>query len=178
MKCPNCGEEIATDSNSCKYCATKVRADVTPISTLLNKQKDASVKIIGIENMSYEDISREINKGGRFVRYSQTISVAVASFYRPCKEIYFLKYDEKPIKYGSKYLLLSVFLGWWGIPAGPIFTIKSIFDACKGIDVTNEVFGYIMAIRDMYNKSCNVRNVDSNSSVDTLNNSNIKSIKI
>jgi len=39
-----------------------------------------------------------------------------------------------------KFTILTMLLGWWGIPWGPIYTIGSIFrNLSGGVDVTQEV---------------------------------------
>ena len=41
---------------------------------------------------------------------------------------------------GMTYILISVLLGWWGIPWGPIWTIQSLYINLKGgKDITSEV---------------------------------------
>ena len=95
-----------------------------------------------LNQKSEEWLKKEIKKGGRFVTYSYSISIVAASFQRYSK-IYFLRHYEAAINHGYPYLLISFFLGWWGIPFGPIFTIASIIRAFKGRDVTNEVLTMI-----------------------------------
>ncbi|MBR5696175.1 MAG: hypothetical protein IKX43_08125 [Paludibacteraceae bacterium] len=96
------------------------------------------MKIKGLENLTNEEINKELELGGKFVVFPYAISILVMTFKRS-SDIFFLKSNESPIKYGYKYLLISLFLGWWGIPWGPIYTIQSIFNAFKGKDVTNEL---------------------------------------
>jgi hypothetical protein len=96
------------------------------------------MKIKGLENMTNEEINRELDRGGKFVIFPYAISIVVMSF-RRSSDIYFLKSSDSAIKYGFKYLLISFFLGWWGLPWGPIYTIQSIIKAFKGKDVTNEL---------------------------------------
>jgi len=55
-------------------------------------------------------------------------------------DIYFVKSGESGFGYGIKYSLISLVLGWWGIPWGPIYTIWSLIANCSGgKDVTQEV---------------------------------------
>jgi hypothetical protein len=58
---------------------------------------------------------------------------------RQSSNIYFVRSNESPIKYGWPWLLISFFLGWWGIPWGPIYTTQAIFRSFSGKDVTLEV---------------------------------------
>jgi hypothetical protein len=97
------------------------------------------MKIIGIDGMSVTDLQDEVNKGGRFVIYKYCISVIVLSFRRP-SDIYFLKHDQNKIVKGLSFTLISVLLGWWGIPWGIIYTIGAIgTNFGGGKNVTDEV---------------------------------------
>ena len=96
------------------------------------------MKIKGLENLTNEQINRELELGGKFVVFPYAISVLIMTFKRS-SDIYFLKSNESAIKYGYKYLFISLFAGWWGLPWGPIYTIQSIFKAFSGTDVTKEL---------------------------------------
>ncbi|HLW53498.1 MAG TPA: hypothetical protein VKW06_11700 [Candidatus Angelobacter sp.] len=88
-------------------------------------------KITGIESMSKEQISFELQRGGKFVQYQYCISIVVMTFKRGT-DIYFLRADENPVVKGLGWVLLTVLAGWWGIPFGPIFTVQSIWYNLKG----------------------------------------------
>lgn len=70
-----------------------------------------------LSHIPYSELSKELEKGGKFVCYTYTISVIFMTFRRP-SQVYFLKSNEWGIKYGWKYLLISLLLGLWGIPWG------------------------------------------------------------
>jgi hypothetical protein len=54
--------------------------------------------------------------------------------------IYFIKNGESAFLKGLGYTLLSLVVGWWGIPWGPIHTIGALITNCSGgKDVTQEV---------------------------------------
>ena len=39
-----------------------------------------------------------------------------------------------------KYLLISLALGWWGLPWGPFYTLGSVWQVLKGgMDCTQEI---------------------------------------
>jgi len=97
------------------------------------------MKIEGIDNMTYGELYSDIEKGGKFVIYTYVISIIVMTFKRSSKTIYYVKSNESPIHYGWMYLLITLFLGWWGIPFGPIYSIGSIVDAFTGNDITEDV---------------------------------------
>lgn len=100
------------------------------------------VAIKGMQGLSPEEIKRELNDGAKFVIFTYTISLIVMSFKRS-SDIYFVRQGEFPIKYGWWCLLISLILGWWGIPWGPIYTIQSMYYAFAGKDMTNEVLAAI-----------------------------------
>lgn len=101
------------------------------------------MKIKGIEGMSAHQINNELRDGGRFVIYQFCISIIVMTFKRS-SNIYFIKSGESAFAKGLGYTLLSLVLGWWGIPWGPIYTIGAIVTNCRGgKDVTEETMSLI-----------------------------------
>lgn len=88
--------------------------------------------------LSNEEVIAILNDGGRFVIYTYAISILIMTFRRG-SNVFLLKKGEWAIKHGYPYLLLSLLLGWWGIPWGPIYTIQSIYNSFVGKDITQEV---------------------------------------
>jgi len=98
-----------------------------------------SVKIKGLEGIAPNEVQRQLENGARFVIYRYTISIIIMTF-RRSSNIYFIKAGHNAIIPGLKFTLLTMLLGWWGIPWGPIYTIGSIFrNLSGGVDVTQEV---------------------------------------
>lgn len=95
--------------------------------------------------MTFDELNEELEKGGKFVMYTYTLSIVIMTFRQPSEHIYFIRHDESAIKHGWPYLLASLFLGWWGIPWGPIYTLQSIYYALAGKDVTAEVINNLNA---------------------------------
>lgn len=97
-------------------------------------------KIIGLEEIqSGSHLQMELKQGGKFVVYQYCISILVMTF-RRSSSIYFIRSGESTIVKGLPFTLLSLFLGWWGIPWGPIYTITSIWtNFSGGKDVTQEI---------------------------------------
>lgn len=95
-------------------------------------------------NWTFEELNEELEKGGKFVVYTYAISILIMTF-RQSSKVFFIRHDELAIKHGWPYLLLSLFLGWWGIPWGPIYTIQSFFYAFTGKDVTVDVINNLCA---------------------------------
>lgn len=101
------------------------------------------MKINGIEGLSSEQINEELQRGGKFVVYQYCISIIVMTFKRG-SDIFFIREGESAFAKGIGYTILSLILGWWGFPWGPIYTISSVFNNCRGgKDVTEEVLNII-----------------------------------
>lgn len=95
--------------------------------------------IVGIQNMTFQDLKKEIDRGGRFVTYQFCISIIVLTFKRP-SPIYFIPGGHSRITRGLPFAAVSLFAGWWGIPWGPIYTIGSLITTLGGgKDVTQAV---------------------------------------
>lgn len=88
-------------------------------------------KITGTESMNNQQITFELQRGGKFVQYQYCISVVLLTFKRGT-DIYFLRAEENPVVKGLGWTLLTVLAGWWGIPWGPIFTVQSLWRNLKG----------------------------------------------
>lgn len=98
-------------------------------------------EIVGIDDLTDQEINRELQNGAKFVMYSYCISIIILSFKQP-SAIYFVRSDESRFAKGLPYTLLSMVVGWWGIPFGLIYTIWCIAsNSSGGVDVTEEVLG-------------------------------------
>lgn len=101
------------------------------------------VKVVGIEGMSDQQIADEIRRGGKFVIYLYCISVLILTFKRP-SDIHFVRAGNSTVARGAGFTILSLLLGWWGIPWGPIYTIQACGTNLRGgKDVTHEIMGNI-----------------------------------
>lgn len=97
------------------------------------------MRIRGIDNLSTDEIRFEVQRGAKFVLYSYCVSVVVLTF-RRTSDVYFLRSGESPVVKGLPWTLLTVLLGWWGIPWGPIYSIQSlILNLSGGKDVTGQL---------------------------------------
>jgi hypothetical protein len=98
-----------------------------------------SIAIKNLEGLSTSDINRELENGAKFVIFQYCISIVVLTFKRS-SNIYFLKASESSLKYSYGFTLVSLVMGWWGIPWGPVYTIGSLYtNAAGGKDVTQAV---------------------------------------
>lgn len=95
-------------------------------------------KIKGLDNLSVAELNKELSEGGKFVVFPYAVSLLVVTL-RETSDIYFVKGDESMVKYGFKYMFVSLLLGRWRILWVAIYTIRSIVREFTGRDVTKEV---------------------------------------
>jgi len=108
-------------------------------------------KIRGIENLQPADWAKEIQAGARFVFYEYCISFVIVSVRRP-SDIFFLRPGDIGIVRGLPYVLISLLLGWWGVPWGLVYTSLTLLtNLSGGCDVTDQVVEYLDRMR---NTSC------------------------
>lgn len=89
-----------------------------------------------VSGMSPHEIAFEIQRGGRFVVYQYCISLVFITFRRN-SPVRFVRAGESAVTAGLPFTLLSLALGWWGIPFGIIYTPTVIYRNLKGgTDVT------------------------------------------
>lgn len=98
-----------------------------------------SLRIIGAENMSGDEVNLEISQGAKFVIFEYCISIIIMTFKRS-SDIYFIKSGERTAGKSIGFTLLTLLLGWWGFPFGPIYTIGALCTNLRGgKDVTNKI---------------------------------------
>ncbi|MFN8282450.1 MAG: hypothetical protein U0U67_04505 [Chitinophagales bacterium] len=104
-----------------------------------------ATEIKNIEGLTVNDINAELDRGAKFVYFTYTVSILIMTF-RRSSEIYFIRGDESHWSYSWKYTLLSLIVGWWGIPWGFIYTPMSLItNISGGKDVTQSVLGHFNA---------------------------------
>lgn len=108
-------------------------------------------EIKNIEGLSVDDINRELSNGAKFVIFKWCISLLVITL-RQGSDIYFIKAGESTTKYSIGFTLITFFLGWWGIPWGPIYSIGSLVtNFSGGEDITQAVLQHINAASESEN---------------------------
>jgi hypothetical protein len=97
------------------------------------------MRILGIDGLTPEEIEKQLAAGGRFVFYEYCISLIVVTFRRP-SDVYFLRPGARGWTRGLGYTMLSLLLGWWGVPWGFIYTpLTMLTNLSGGCDITAEV---------------------------------------
>lgn len=106
--------------------------------------KRITMQIKNVEGMTVAQIQAEVAKGGKFVVYQYCISIILMTFKRS-SNIHFIKAGESSITPGLGLTFLTLILGWWGIPWGPIYTIGALIkNLGGGQDVTQEVMAQVV----------------------------------
>jgi hypothetical protein len=87
--------------------------------------------IQGLQGMSAQEIQLELQRGARFVVYSYCVSLIVITFRRQ-SQTYFVRAGERRLGKSLPSTLLTILLGWWGIPWGPIYSVQALLTNFKG----------------------------------------------
>jgi len=101
------------------------------------------MQINGLENISPQQLSQEIMRGGKFVVFEYCISLLIVTFKQP-SSIYYVRPGEGTFGKSALFTAVTLLLGWWGIPWGPIYSIAALVTNLKGgKDVTMEIMNAI-----------------------------------
>jgi hypothetical protein len=101
------------------------------------------MRIIGAENLSAADLQAELARGGRLVFFEYCISFVFVTLRSP-SGVYLLRAGETGLVRGLSYSVLSLVLGWWGVPWGIIYTPLTLWtNLSGGRDVTAELRTYL-----------------------------------
>ena len=96
-------------------------------------------QIQGIAGLTPAELVFELNRGAKFVVYRYCFSAVVVTVMQST-DIYLVRSDQSRVRKGLPWTLLTLAVGWWGIPWGPIRTIQSAWTNLKGgKDVTVQV---------------------------------------
>lgn len=95
--------------------------------------------VVGLGDMTVSQLRDEVARGGRFKIYEYCVSVLILTFKRN-SSIYFIKSGESDPDEKISLSLLTLLLGWWGLPFGPIYTIAALAtNFSGGKDVTEDI---------------------------------------
>jgi len=121
------------------------------------------MNIKNIEGLTGEQIRNLVAQGGKFVFYKYCISIVFMTFNRNT-DVHFIPPGKSSVVPGIGPLVTNVFLGWWGIPWGPIYTIGNIGRILSGgKDVTQEILSQINQNDPSYGHGTNYNILGSNS---------------
>src|SRR6266540_1310862 len=95
------------------------------------RREEFPMTATGTVHMSPDQLRHEVERGGRFVIFEYCISILVLSFKR-VSGVHFIKAEDSAFRKGVLYSAISLLLGWWGIPWGPIWTVSTLVTNCRG----------------------------------------------
>lgn len=99
--------------------------------------------VLGIDPLARDELAAAVRAGGRFVFFEYCISLGVVTLRRP-SDVYFLRPGQWGWWRGLPYSLISLLLGWWGLPWGLIYTpIALAGNFSGGRDVTAQVLAQL-----------------------------------
>lgn len=91
------------------------------------------------DNLPPTDVERFLAAGGRLVFYEICISLIVVTWRRPSRVVA-LPPGSRGILRGLPYSLVTLVLGWWGVPWGFIYTpLVLLSNTCGGCDISAQV---------------------------------------
>ena len=98
-----------------------------------------TIPVRGAEHLTPDQLRHLVQKGGRCVRYEFIVSVLIATF-RFQSGVYLTDSWQERYILGLPFSVLSVLVGPWGVPWGPILTARAIWvNLSGGVDLTAQV---------------------------------------
>ena len=89
--------------------------------------------------MTSTELREMLDEGAVPIRYEYCVSLLVCSL-RFRSRVYMVCTWEAQYLFGLAYTLLSLLLGWWGVPWGPVLTLRACWvNCCGGTVVTDEL---------------------------------------
>jgi hypothetical protein len=99
--------------------------------------------IDGINGLTDVELREAIERGGRFVFFEYCISCVLITLRRP-SDIRFLRRGQWGWVRGMPYTIVSLLLGWWGLPWGILYTpLVVLTNLTGGCDVTAQTCAYL-----------------------------------
>jgi len=147
---PACRQHASTITKSVR--ATNWRPDNSRLEFAFARGEYAGYFVTANSGQADEALRRQresapllyaIRNGTHVVIYQYAVSFVLISTLQP-SPIYMLRPDQNRILRGLPFSAASLLAGWWGIPAGPIFTIGSVIRNFRGgIDLTGTVLAVL-----------------------------------
>lgn len=105
------------------------------------------MEVHGIDGLDREQIAAEVFEGAQFVQFQYCVSLILVTFKRST-DIYYIRPGQSVFLKSLPFTLLTVLLGWWGIPWGPIYSCQALGTNLEGgIEVTSNCMS---AMNDPY----------------------------
>ncbi|HEV3146574.1 MAG TPA: hypothetical protein VGZ47_21985 [Gemmataceae bacterium] len=101
------------------------------------------LRIAGTDGRSYAQIDALLEAGWRFVFFEYCISCLAFTLRRPTDIVLVPPHEWRWVR-GLPYTAMSLFLGWWGLPWGFIYTPIVLFtNMTGGCDVTAQTRAWL-----------------------------------
>ena len=96
--------------------------------------------IRGAENLSEGQLRDLLDEGtATLVRFPYVVSALIATLQYE-STVQLVRTENGRYLRAIPYILSSLLFGWWGVPWGPLLTVKAVWDCLNGgRDVTDEV---------------------------------------
>lgn len=105
------------------------QSDLTSEETLkmqvTNSVKEFYHKLHNVKHLSHEQVADRLIEGATLVQFEYCISLIVITFTLQ-SGVYLIERNQKTGPYSWRYNLVTILLGWWGIPWGPIRSIRAL----------------------------------------------------
>jgi hypothetical protein len=99
----------------------------------------------GFEALTPADLEVHLQAGSRFVFFEYCISFLFVTLRRP-SAVVLLRPNELGLAQGLPCTLVSLLLGWWGLPWGLVYTpLALLTNLSGGRDVTAEVCAFLQS---------------------------------
>lgn len=99
------------------------------------------IKLANHNNYTFDEVISAKTNGGAFITYQWLIPIPVFFPIRRLSKVYFIPNGMKKSKYAKKFNIITLLIGWWGVPWGPFAVYKTIgLNNSGGIDVTDDVY--------------------------------------
>ncbi len=106
------------------------------------------MKIDGINGMTLRDLEDGVQAGGKLVSYQYCISLFLLTFNQPSR-IFYIKPGRSRTASGLLYSLITFIVGWWGVPVGPFYTVRTlVHNFAGGKDVTQETMSELRTLAE------------------------------
>jgi hypothetical protein len=103
------------------------------------------MRIRGATHLTPQELAAALAAGGRVVFFEYCISVVVLTLRCPTEPVLLLP-GQSALLRALPYTLLSLLLGWWGVPMGILYTpLALVTNLSGGCDVTDEVAALLRA---------------------------------
>jgi hypothetical protein len=97
------------------------------------------MKIRNISNLSNDELHAELKRGAKFIRFAYCLSFLFWSSQK-YSDIYLVRAERSLVFTSARFCVISLLLGWWAIPFGPVRTIRSLrINLNGGMNVSAEV---------------------------------------